>query len=458
MLSVVRRHVRSVALLLVALTLLGCLPDTTPPNREIAQEIPASPRADGPIVVTFAAYETERPLYRPIIEKFNAEHPDIHVQFVSLDDFYHFGDQPAAGGELHLAVSSADTAAAYVQLSDIQQRYVRDLRPYIDADASFDPADYYPRTIAPMSDDGGVYALPNMTRVPILAYNKTLWAEAWLPPSGPQTTWPELIAAAEQLTRTRGDQVDVYGFLDRFGATVSRDDAGTLQPDFTNAKALEALQFYVTLLRDYSPHKQLPGYISSQGISDVISAGESGMWLTFFSAGGPLGDANDAQRFAPKIAPPPRNPNDSIARDVKASGLYISPGTTHRQECWDWLKFVSTRLVVGFSDFPARRSLALSEAFREQLSLDAQEVYDTYLPVLDRTPSKVTPDLFDNPQFDPYWLYRAIDRALQGGDLERELRQAQDVTEQSLACVRSGETPRTCAWNIDADYQGQAWP
>jgi len=53
-----------------------------------------------------------------------------------------------------------------------------------------------------------------------------------------------------------------------------------------------------------------------------------------------------------------------------------------------------------------------------------------------------------------YWLLKAINQAAQGKNLERELAQAQDLTEQYLACVRGGGQPGLCAQQVDPDYQG----
>jgi hypothetical protein len=57
-------------------------------------------------------------------------------------------------------------------------------------------------------------------------------------------------------------------------------------------------------------------------------------------------------------------------------------------------------------------------------------------------------------QIDYYWFFRAIDHALQGKNLERELANAQTLTEQYLACVRGGAKGSICATQVDPSYQG----
>jgi hypothetical protein len=55
---------------------------------------------------------------------------------------------------------------------------------------------------------------------------------------------------------------------------------------------------------------------------------------------------------------------------------------------------------------------------------------------------------------DYYWFFHAIDRALQGQNLERELATAQTLTEQYVTCVQSGMPGAACAIQVDPDYQG----
>jgi hypothetical protein len=59
-------------------------------------------------------------------------------------------------------------------------------------------------------------------------------------------------------------------------------------------------------------------------------------------------------------------------------------------------------------------------------------------------------------QIDLFWFFRAVDRALQGKDLDRELADAQAKTEQFVACVRGGEAPLSCAKQADPTYEGRA--
>ncbi|NJO83184.1 MAG: hypothetical protein HC828_10425 [Blastochloris sp.] len=70
--------------------------------------------------------------------------------------------------------------------------------------------------------------------------------------------------------------------------------------------------------------------------------------------------------------------------------------------------------------------------------------------------SLIRPDQLDATYF---WFYRAVDRALQGGNLEQELADAQPFTEAYLACAQEeGADAATCATQADPEYNGFLQP
>ncbi len=154
-------------------------------------------------------------------------------------------------------------------------------------------------------------------------------------------------------------------------------------------------------------------------------------------------------------APPPLGRSAITTNDFFLRGLAISAATQQPAVCWAWLKYLSSDLVNLRGGFPARSSLAESDAFRRQAPSGAAAVYQAYRAAFQRTSSVAgaAPDRTQSP-IDYYWFLRAVDRALQGKDLGRELADAQRVTEQFLACVQGGSQASVCAPRIDPDYQG----
>ncbi|NOK57789.1 MAG: hypothetical protein GFH27_549287n93 [Chloroflexi bacterium AL-W] len=152
---------------------------------------------------------------------------------------------------------------------------------------------------------------------------------------------------------------------------------------------------------------------------------------------------------------PPLADHGTQARNVRVAGMYISAQSQNSQACWTWLTYLSNEATaVAMDSFPARRSVAQSQTFTARTSPETIELYEAYLPVLDNPMTFQSQDLFSDHHFDPYWLYQAIDNAIQGRDLEAELQTAQDLTHLYLQCVRNNGEYDVCAKTVDPSYQG----
>jgi ABC-type glycerol-3-phosphate transport system substrate-binding protein len=235
-----------------------------------------------------------------------------------------------------------------------------------------------------------------------------------------------------------------------------------LDPD--TAAAAQAVRFYLDLLRNYSPHERIQGYTRDMALGgdtfQLIDEGRVGMWLDLpggvqIMIVGP--GAGGRQSYTRALAPLPGAGKITPER-FESSGLYISAQAQHTDVCWQWLKFLSSDVsALGDGDFPARRSVAESDAFLKRAPAGAAEVYAAYRPALDRAPAAGGQSSEpDRPRVDLFWFFRAVDRALQGKDLERELADAQAKTEQFMTCVQGGEAALACAKQVDPTYAGLA--
>jgi len=83
----------------------------------------------------------------------------------------------------------------------------------------------------------------------------------------------------------------------------------------------------------------------------------------------------------------------------------------------------------------------------------AADVYQAYTQALERS-GDLAPggNTLGTRVIDYFWFYRALDRALQGEDLERELAEAQELTEQYIACMRSSAQRQDCEHQADPTY------
>jgi hypothetical protein len=142
--------------------------------------------------------------------------------------------------------------------------------------------------------------------------------------------------------------------------------------------------------------------------------------------------------------------------DYTIESLYISPQSQHADACWAWFKYLSSDASGFQSGFPARRSVVQSEAFIQQSPPGMLDVYNAYADASIAAQEDINNTLPEPEEtmIDRFWFYRAVDRAIQGKDLERELTDAQRITEAHLSCIRGGGDRATCATQVDPTYSG----
>src|SRR5215216_2386723 len=194
--------------LIIALVLSACSFGAAPEPPAGASDQPsatAGPASDN-VTITFGADSFMRHVYEPLISAFNTQHPGISVQFVALDEVYRNGNDNAE--RTRQIVSRADTAEADANEQAFQLGLLRDLKPLIDADSSFNRDDFYPSALNSATSSGGAfYKLPQTLDVPLLFYNKDLWAARGVAAPTPDWTWQDLQADAQQLTQKQGSRV-----------------------------------------------------------------------------------------------------------------------------------------------------------------------------------------------------------------------------------------------------------
>lgn len=168
--------------------------------------------AGEPVTIKFANYavleEGNRPFWEKIKEDFEAENPDITIEWVSAP----FGEivqqvsNMAGGGEyVDLIFGELDWIPSLVDSGIVCP--VSDIMPqeYVD--------DFYPNVLEAHSVDGQVYALPLYVGPYILYINKDLFEQAGLDAENPPTTYEEMLVCAEKLSQLKDAEGNpVYAF------------------------------------------------------------------------------------------------------------------------------------------------------------------------------------------------------------------------------------------------------
>jgi ABC-type glycerol-3-phosphate transport system substrate-binding protein len=390
-----------------------------------------------------------------VVQQFNQSNQGV---FVQLKDTFTGNDFLSATA----AAAQFDCFAAPFPPASSELTATLDLQPLIDADPSFTLDDYPAALLTPYRQGEQLRGLPWGVEFRVLVYNKNLFDAAGLAPPVASWTFDDLVNAAQRLTSGEGADKQ-YGFvipratsegakflLHLLGAPLTQGSGDALKPNFTDPNVVQAVQRVVNLLKNDTPHTRLDDYAQVGRLADygeLTGEGRAGFWFAW----GLYAYGRDPE-FPIAMAAPPLSQAIFDTDDISTSGMYISANTDKQQACWEWLKYLSTTTIQGVSIVPARRSAAQSDAINAtQPGMAA--VYNAYAAALDRAgqlaPGSASPD---TPPIDYYWLYQAIDQALQGKNLEQELSQAQALTELYIACVWAGDQREACNRQVDPNY------
>ena len=200
-------------------------------------------------------------LTRRIINDFEEKYPDVTVnyQVIPWAEDPHVKYQTAILGGTMADVFSLGDPFQYVLAA---AGALEPLNEYIPEDML---NDFVPATIDRNTIDGKLVALPWYVSVRALFYRSDLLAEEGIPEPTTSWTWDEFVEYTKRLTKdTDGDgKIDQYGFgtsgqyVSQYLPFLWQNDADFLDDKnevatSTDPKAIEALQFYIDLVREHN--------------------------------------------------------------------------------------------------------------------------------------------------------------------------------------------------------------
>lgn len=418
-----------------------------PPKRVVA--------AQGAAKIIFTVpYDVGR--YEPLAKQFNEKNPDVFVELRTT---------PPTTATLKID-DVAQNSDCFLYWSPPEKKdysLLLDLQPLADADASFPRNDYPPATFARLRDGSALYGLPQEINMPMLGYNVMAFEQAGIAPPTAEWTLDNLAEAATRLTQGEGEtkhygyasqgSYDMLTFLGQSGARATTGSGEDIQPNFTDPKVAQSIRTYLDLLKNTSPNGKLGGYSRATNGEDVFSLqiqGRIGMWYQFSLNQGSFGMDEDKTKYQPAVAPLPASASLG-ASSMSGNSFHISAKTEHQQACWKWIMYLGGQASAVEYGIPARLSVANSAAFLDTAPSGAAEIVKSYSAL---AAGPATSDPWWQTDMDFFWFFRAVDRALQGEDVDGELADAQRLTTDFLACVRAGETGPACAKQIDSTYDG----
>ena len=218
--------------------------------------------------------------------------------------------------------------------------------------ASWDFDDFYASSIAAVTEQGMLYAIPVVVEQEILYYRKDLFEKASLQPP---KTFEELEAAAARL---HDPSAGIYGFVSRGQrAAAVTQFSGYLYSfggDWMDAngnsaiatpEAIRAFEFYGKMLRQYGP----PGALNMHWPQAValFSQGQAAMYTDASSLFPNMTDPTRSV-VADKVgfAPFPAGPAGSKPYTVVPWAIAIYRGSANKEAAWEFVKWATSKEIV----------------------------------------------------------------------------------------------------------------
>ncbi len=412
-------------MLLIAVLLAACGPfDLQTPATAPADSATAVPEQESATtVLRFAASMMDQNRYDSLIEAFEAEHPDVHISTVSIEET--LGTGPGGfnwpdDAYLRLA-AAADVIATPATRQAVQQGALLDLTNFFESDPNLKADAFYPGVLESVQWEGGTWSLPVEVTYPLITFDKSLFDAAGVAYPQPGWTWDDFLATAQALTIGSGDAasggVTQWGFVEPSfdPVTFVQAKAGLLfnadayppTPRLDDAAVVSAVRWYTDL---FLTHKVSP-YYSTSGEGGpggmfrnenmrLLADNQAAMWFTGGAGGGGFqvrfeGRPGQPQQTTTGAVPFPVSQADDHTTPAVVDGLSISAGTQKANLAWEWISFLAQQPAgqrgpfnaLSTGTLPALPSVAvaagywdnLDEEFAAALKYATEHAYfDTY--------------------------------------------------------------------------------
>ncbi|RLC89298.1 MAG: hypothetical protein DRI79_07215 [Chloroflexi bacterium] len=283
-----------------------------------------------------------------LVEQFNASHPNIHVNAT------YQGSYGEIMGKVWNAIYAEQTLPQVAHLGGApllgKTGAIVPITDFTEGANGIDRSQIYDALWEYNSAGGQIWSMPFNNSVPVLYYNRDLFAAAGLDPDRPPTTWDEVIEYGQALTQdTDGNgEVDQWGFnthrdthwyisamfLENGAQIVNEEQTEVL---YNSPEAVEMLQLWGDMVNKYqimppAQHKEAKG--------DFL-AGKLGMLLR--SCAG-IPSAAEEVTFDLGVAPIPAIAGRDPVEPVGGGSLVIfrSDDQAILDAAWEFVKFMTS--------------------------------------------------------------------------------------------------------------------
>ncbi len=280
----------------------------------------------------------------------------------------------------------------------IGANWVENLKPYVDdpnlTPSEWDYKDFVGGTMAAMSGaNGDPYAFPwEAGAMIMMASRADLLDKAGL--KMPKT-FDELVNVCDaihgkdRMAAFTADKLHHWNFIPYLmghGGGVFKDPPGNLTPTWDTPEAAEAADFYGNMLSKYGPSGVL-SFTDSQAMQSQKNS--RAMFRTqAITWGVPLAKDDDSKvKDKVRYALMPGGPAGNFPGS-NSHGFGIPVGSKNKKAAWEFIKWAvgkqMTKTLVEKHGYPSvcRQSIISSEAFKEAMTLNGQDVASIFLDVL----------------------------------------------------------------------------
>ena len=332
--------------------------------------------ADGRIEIEFwhCMGASNGELIQELTDAFNESQDEIYVKAV------HQGSYTEASTKMQAALSAGEApVVAQMEIGSLgvfaDSGQLVDLQKYVDAE-EFDLDDFMPGLLDASYYDGKLIALPHSRSLPVLYYNKDLFAQAGI--ENPPETWDELKADAEALTKD-----GVYGYscpLDQWyytslmmnaGGTIYNEDETSI--GFNDESGTGPLYLWKDMI-DAGTMNVPSGqdYNSSEACRNIFAAGTAAMIM---QSSAQLKGLEETCDFEVGVGAIPMLTDR--AYPAGGSNLMMFAGHSEEEEAagWEFLKFMtntenSITWANGTGYLPVRQSCTEQDAYKQMVEED----------------------------------------------------------------------------------------
>jgi multiple sugar transport system substrate-binding protein len=347
----------ALVVLLALVALVGCTRATPTPE---------------PVTLIFPHLREDGDYYEPLVQQFQERYPYVTVELRALD-WRSLNDLDGSEGDVFWVTQ-------YSMMRMQQQGLLLDVDSLIEqapADAAIDADDFYPGLLDALVYEGKTWAIPTGADVMIMYYNRDLFDLYNVPYPQVGWTWDDFLAAAMALRDPgagifgyagREDQSDSVFFIYQHGGKLFDDLRNPTRTTFDDPLTVDALEWYAKLFLQHNvapTPEQAREWGARQGVYRGIYNGKVGMWMGGLSERGGLAWQVEWMMNWGAV---PLPADVQSATQAQVEGYAISSHTEHREACWRWIAFLTEQ--VPYRLMPARRSLAESELYEEQVGAE----------------------------------------------------------------------------------------